>query len=192
MLMRGLPPWRTWRGGYHHDEEEDLLLGQRTPQGGCPLLPYKNPPVSSKLHTHWFFLSPAKLLPQNPSWLSEALPDCQFEFHTLGEVCVGVSGRSLLLLPRWTEDVEESTMSCTCDRARGRCRLWRRVHDLVIVKWTTMLTTSSEWLSRLYVSSSTLHRQHLCGNVIPASGHRGLVSIATISSSFLASLCFLV
>jgi hypothetical protein len=93
--------------------------------------------------------------------------------HTLREVCGGVFGGSLLPLPRWTEGVEESTSSCTCDRARGRCQLWRRVHDLVIVKWTT---TSSERLRRLRASSLTLHRQRLCGNVIPASDLRGLVN----------------
>jgi hypothetical protein len=54
--------------------------------------------------------------------------------------------------------------------------LWRVVHDLEIVKWTTMLTTSSERLRRLHASSSSFHRQHLCGNVIPASGHQGLVN----------------
>jgi hypothetical protein len=84
-------------------------------------------------------------------------------------------------LPRCTEGVEESTTSRTCDRVRGRRWLWRRVHDLVIVKWTTTSTTSSEGLRRLRASSSTLHRQRLCGNVIPASGHQGLVSVATIS-----------
>jgi hypothetical protein len=87
-----------------------------------------------------------------------------------------VSGGSLLPLPRWTEGVKESMSSCTCDRARGRCQLWHRVHDLVIVKWTTTSTTSSERLRRLRASSSTLHRQRLCGNVIPASGLWGLVN----------------
>jgi hypothetical protein len=45
-----------------------------------------------------------------------------------------VSGGSLLPLPRWTEGVEETTTSRTCDRVWGRRRLWRRVHDLEIVK----------------------------------------------------------
>jgi hypothetical protein len=63
----------------------------------------------------------------------------------------------------------------TCDRVRRRRRLWRLIHDLEIVKWTTTSTTSSERLCRLCASSSSLHRQHLCRNVIPASGHRGLV-----------------
>jgi hypothetical protein len=96
-------------------------------------------------------------------------------------VCVGVSGGSLLPLPRWTEGVEESTISRMCIRARGRRRLWRCVHDLMIVKWTTTLTTSSEWLHRLCASSLTLHRQCLCANVIPATVLRGLVSVASIS-----------
>jgi hypothetical protein len=43
--------------------------------------------------------------------------------------------------------------------------LWRLVHDLVIVKWTTTSTTSSERLRQLRASSSSLHRQRLCGNV---------------------------
>jgi hypothetical protein len=59
-----------------------------------------------------------------------------------------------------------------CDRVRRHRRLWRLVHDLEIVKWTT---TSSERLRRLRASSSSLHRQCLCKNVIPASGLRGLV-----------------
>jgi hypothetical protein len=54
--------------------------------------------------------------------------------------------------------------------------LWRCVHDLVIVKWTTTSTTSSERLRRLRASSSTLHRQRLYGNVIPATGLWGLVN----------------
>jgi hypothetical protein len=74
-----------------------------------------------------------------------------------------------------------SSPNHTCDRVRGRRQLWRRVHDLMIIKWTTTLTTSSERLRRLHASSLTLHRQRLCGNVIPATGLWGLVSIATIS-----------
>jgi hypothetical protein len=69
----------------------------------------------------------------------------------------------------------------TCDRVRGRHRLWHRVHDLEIVKWTTTSTTSSERLRRLRASSSSLHRQRLYRNVIPATGLWGLVSVATIS-----------
>jgi hypothetical protein len=102
-----------------------------------------------------------------------------------------VSGGSLLPLPRWTEGVEESTTSHTCDWVWRRRRLWRRVHDLEIVKWTTISTTSSERLRRLRASSSRLHRQRLCGNVIPATGLRWLVSVATISYMFLASFVFM-
>jgi hypothetical protein len=50
----GLPPW--WGGG-------PPPRGRRTPQGGCPLLPFKNPPLLHDSHT-WSFPSPTKLLPQ--------------------------------------------------------------------------------------------------------------------------------
>jgi hypothetical protein len=56
-------------------------------------------------------------------------------------VCVGVSGRSLLPLPRWTKGMEETTTSCMCDRVWRRHWLWRLVHNLEIVKWMTMSTT---------------------------------------------------
>jgi hypothetical protein len=55
-------------------------------------------------------------------------------------VCVGVSGGSRLPLPRWTMDVEETTTSRACDWVRRCRRLWRLVHDLEIVKWTTTST----------------------------------------------------
>jgi hypothetical protein len=52
------------KGGYHHDEEEDLLLGAGTPpKGAAPSSPIK-PLISSKFNTLWFIPSPAKLLPQ--------------------------------------------------------------------------------------------------------------------------------
>jgi hypothetical protein len=71
--------------------------------------------------------------------------------------------------------MEETTISRTCDRVRRCRRLWRLVHDREIVKWTTTSTTPSERLRRLRASLSSLHRQRLCGNVIPAFGLRGLV-----------------
>jgi hypothetical protein len=51
------------KGGYHHDEEEDLLLGAGAPhKGAAPSSPIK--PTFPPSFTHfWFFPSPAKLLP---------------------------------------------------------------------------------------------------------------------------------
>jgi hypothetical protein len=96
---------------------------------------------------------------------------------------------SLLLLPRWTEGMEVVTepyvwpstvappVVAPCTRSCDR-----QVNNYVdYVKWTTTTTTSSEWLCWLRASSSSLHRQHLCGNIKSRFGHRGLVSVATIS-----------
>jgi hypothetical protein len=67
-----------------------------------------------------------------------------------------VSGGSPLPLPRWTVGVEETTTSRTCDRVRRRRWLWRLVHDLEIVKWTTTSTTCVFVKS----SSTTFVREH--------------------------------
>jgi hypothetical protein len=53
-MKGGLLPW--WGGG-------PPPRGRCTPQGGCPLLPYKTLPLLHDSHT-WSFPSPAKLLPQ--------------------------------------------------------------------------------------------------------------------------------
>jgi hypothetical protein len=80
----------------------------------------------------------------------------------------------------------------SCDRVQRHRRMWRLVHDRKIVKWTTMSTMSSERLRRLRASLSSLHRQCLCRNIIPASGLRSSrVSSPLLPSRrvFLASLC---
>jgi hypothetical protein len=94
------------------------------------------------------------------------------------------SGGSLLPLPRWTEGMEDVTESYVWPSTEAPLvvapctRSWdRRVNDYVdYVKWTTLSTTSSEQLHRLRASLSSLYRQCLCGNVILASGLRGLVN----------------
>jgi hypothetical protein len=133
MLMRGLPPWReTWRGGAPPWD-------RRTPLMGFPLLSYKrssSPPSSHTLDPSLFLI----VVAPPSTLLSEALPKLYFVVHTLVGVCVGVSGGSLLPLPSSTEGVEETSASRTCDRVRRRRRLWRLVHDLEIIKWTTAST----------------------------------------------------
>jgi hypothetical protein len=87
---------------------------------------------------------------------------------------------SLLPLPRWTEGMEVITEPYVWPRTEAPpvmapcTRSWdRQVNDYV--KWMTTSTTSSERLRRLHASSSSLHRQHLCRNVIPAFGLWGIV-----------------
>jgi hypothetical protein len=57
----------------------------------------------------------------------------------------------------------------TCDRVWRRRWLWRLVYDLVIVKWTTTSTTSSERLCRLRQVNDYVDYVRLCrvfiGNV---------------------------
>jgi hypothetical protein len=87
----------------------------------------------------------------------------------------GVPADPYFRCPAWPRAWRTSP-NRTCDQVRRCRRMWRLVHDCKIVKWTTISTTSSERLRWLRTSSSSLHRQCLCGNVIPASGLRGLVN----------------
>jgi hypothetical protein len=63
------------KGGYHHDEEDLLLGAGAPPKGAAPSSPIK--PPSPPSFTHFLVLPfSRKVAAPNPSWLSEALPDC--------------------------------------------------------------------------------------------------------------------
>jgi hypothetical protein len=144
----------------------------RTPHGWLPPLSYIYV-GHAPLLTHLVASIPYLVALHHGCCLSEALPKL-LATNTWRSGGGGVPAdpyfRCLAGLRVW-----RSSSNRTCIRVRGRCHLWRRVHNLMIVKWTTMSTTSSERLRRLRASSSTLHRQRLCGNVISATGLRGLV-----------------
>jgi hypothetical protein len=157
MLMRGLPPWK---GGYHQDEEENLLLGAGAPPKGAALFfPIKTPPLLHDSHT-WSFPSPAKLLPQ---------------IHLgLAKLCRIVSSR-FTHLEKWV-------LECPADplfRCPTGPRTWRRRRQAVrVAKYGgaagcgalyTILRSSSEPLRRLcqvndYVDYVRLRRVSI-GNV---------------------------
>jgi hypothetical protein len=146
--------------------------------GGCPLSPIYMLDMLF-FSQHLVASIPYLVAPHHGCCLSEALPKL-LATNTWRSGGGGVPADPYFRCPAGPR-AWRSSPNRTCIRVRGRCHLWRRVHDLVIVKWTTTSTTSSEQLRRLRASSSTLHRQCLCGNVIPAYGHRGIVSVATNS-----------
>jgi hypothetical protein len=137
MLMRGLP---TWRGGYHHDEEEDLLLGAGTPPKGAALSsPINSPPLLHDSHT-WSFPSPAKLLPQ---------------------IRLGLAKLCQIVSSRFTH-LEKWVLECPADplfRCPAEPRAWRRRRQAVRLTeyggaagcgaLYTILRSSSEPLRRL-------------------------------------------
>jgi hypothetical protein len=147
--------------------------------GGCPLSPlYMLDILLFSLHL--VASIPYLVAPHHGCCLSKALPKLLATNNWRSGGGRGVPVDPYFLYPTGPR-AWRSSPNCTCDWVWRHRRLWRRVHDLVIVKWTTTSTTSSERLHRLRASSSTLHRQRLCGNVIPATGLWGLVSVATIS-----------
>jgi hypothetical protein len=150
MLMRGLPPWREWRGGYHHDEEEDLLLGAGAPpKGGCPLLPYKTPSLSSKSHTCWFFPLPQSCCPKSILALRSSAGLLVRVLHTWRSECWSVRRipSSAAPLDRGRGGVDDKPyvypstgappVVAPCTRSRDR----QVNHYVNYVKWTTTSTT---------------------------------------------------
>jgi hypothetical protein len=141
--------------------------------GGCPLSPIYML-VILLFSLHLVASIPYLVAPHHGCCLSEALPKL-LATNTWRSRGGGVPADPYFRCPAGPR-AWRSSPNYTCDRVRWRRRLWRRVHDLMIVKWTTTSTTSSERLRRLCAYSSTLHWQRLCGNVISATGLRGLVN----------------
>jgi hypothetical protein len=171
-MKGGLPPW--WGGGPHP-------RGRCSPLGGCPLLPYKPPhPLLQVLHTIG-----SSSLPQSC---------CPKILLGLAKLCRIVSSRFTHLEKCVLECPADPFFCCPAGPRAWRSRWWAvRVTKhgsaagcgaVYTILWSSsepLRRLSSEQLCRLRASPSTLHRQRLCGNVIPASGHRGLVSVAIIS-----------
>jgi len=153
-LMRGFTfPWRgglppPWRGEKREGLAAPLM-------GGCPLSPIYMLDMLL-FSTHLVASIPYLVAPHHGCCLSEALPKL-LATNTWRSGGGGVPADPYFRCPAGPR-AWRSSPNRTCIRVRGRCHLWRRVHDLMIVKWTTTLTTSSEQLRRLRASSSTLHR----------------------------------
>jgi hypothetical protein len=123
-------------------------------------------------YTHLIVSIPYLVAPHHGCCLSEALPKllATNTWKSGGGVPADPYFRCPARPRAW-----RTSPNRTCGRVRRRRQMWHLVHDRKIVKWMTTSTTSSERLCRLRASLLSLHRQHLCGNVIPASGLRGLV-----------------
>jgi hypothetical protein len=141
---------------------------------GCPLCPIYIGYIPL-LQTHLVVSIPYLVASHHGCCLSEALPKLLAINTWRSGGGGGVPADPYFRFPTGPRAWRTSP-NRTCDRVRRRRRMWRLVHDRKIVKWTTKSTMSSERLRRLRASSSSLHRQHLCRNVIPAFGHRGLVN----------------
>jgi hypothetical protein len=163
-LMRRLPFHEG--GGYHHHEEEKEQ-GLAAPLYG--LLP------PSPIYMLDMLLFYTHLVVFHP------LPCCSKPWLLLKQSAAEIFSHQHL------EEVEEEeefrwipTSAAPLDRGHGGRHRIVRVTEYGGAAGCgtlyTILRSSSEQLHRLRASSSSLHRQCLCGNVIPASGHRGLVN----------------
>jgi hypothetical protein len=137
------------------------------PLGDCPSSPIKGPPL---LHIHTHIGSSS--LPQS---------FCPKIHLGLAKLCRIVSSSFTHLEKCVLECPADPFFRCPTGPRAWRSRRWAiRVSEYGGAAGCgavyTILWSSSEPLRRLRTSSSTLHRKHFCGNVIPATGLRGLVN----------------
>jgi hypothetical protein len=111
-------------------------------------------------YTHLVVSIPYLVAPHHGCCLSEALPKL-LATNTWRSGGGGVLADPYFCCPTGPRTWRMSP-NRTCDRVWRRRRLWRLVHDLVIVKWTTTLTTSSERLHQLRQVNDYVDYVRLC------------------------------
>jgi hypothetical protein len=127
--------------------------------GGCPLSPiYMLDILLFSLHL--VASIPHLAGPHHGCCLSEALPKL-LATNTWRSGGGGVPVDPYFRCPAGPR-AWRSSPNRTCDRVRWRRQLWRLAHDLVIVKWTTTSTMSSEWLRRLRQVNDYVDYVRLC------------------------------
>jgi hypothetical protein len=130
--MRGFPQWR-WRGG--------TSMGRRIPEGAASLLSYKRWSPFPPSFRHLVHSIPYLVAPPIRRTLSEALPKLlATNTWRSGGGEGGILADPYFRCPAgpWAW---RTSPNRTYDRVCRRCRLWRLIHDLEIIKWTTTSTT---------------------------------------------------